>query len=646
MRIRVQIVSVLAGAMMLSAPALASAPPWLDALAKISTPEYGLEISAVCLLEENRTVVAENGEAKDYHRVAYKILTRSGRDLAWVRISYDNETKINDLKAWNLKAGGIVHEVSQKDGLETQLVGGSGTLFEDTKSLLLLIPQVEVGSVVAYEYERRHRVNVLQDFWILQSRHPVLRSRIELQLPASWEFQYRFLRRESSPPREVPRNDWVWELTNLPAIPKEEGMPPLPNVSALLVVTYFPSGDARGTRGVHLGNWDDFAVWTSQLLESRFTPSAEISDTAQKLKTPQAVGEYVQKNIRYVAIEIGIGGYQPHRAEDTFRDKHGDCKDKVTLFRSLMKALNRDVYPVVINADRGGLITEFPSPLYFNHMIAAIPVADKEVSGSAIIRHPDLGSVLLFDPTDEHTPFGQLPSALQGTQAVLVRGDKAFIIDTPVSNVADNRILRVGNFKIAPAGQLSGDMLESYWGELSVRETTWLVGQTRDEWARGASRLLSRELPGNQIRNFSVSGLEKGPLQEKYLVEADNFAQVSGNLLLFRPFVYSGPGSLPAPEETRTYPYQFTHLRSQRSNFNFQLPDGYIPESVPASQELDLPFADYKVEVTMEGNTLHYVSVYEIKKLQVQPTDFEELRRFYDLVSRTSNAVIILKRAQ
>src|SRR5262249_53958890 len=151
---------------------------------------------------------------------------------------------------------------------------------------------------------------------------------------------------------------------------------------------------------------------------------------------------------------------------------------------------------------RGGLVREFPSPLYFNHMIAAVPIGENEMSGSAVIRHPELGSLVLFDPTDERTPFGRLPTALQGTQAVVIRGSRGFVIDTPVSNTADNRVLRVGTFKIAIDGKLSGEMSQSYWGSLSVAETNRLLEETRDEWARGASRVLSRELPGNQIRTF------------------------------------------------------------------------------------------------------------------------------------------------
>jgi hypothetical protein len=54
-------------------------------------------------------------------------------------------------------------------------------------------------------------------------------------------------------------------------------------------------------------------------------------------------------------------------------------------------------------------------PPSFNHMIAAVPIAVNEMSGSAVLHHPELGSLLLFDPTDERTPFGRLPTDLQGT---------------------------------------------------------------------------------------------------------------------------------------------------------------------------------------------------------------------------------------
>jgi hypothetical protein len=44
----------------------------------------------------------------------------------------------------------------------------------------------------------------------------------------------------------------------------------------------------------------------------------------------QAIAKFVQTEIRYAAIELGIGGHQPHLAADIFSHRYGDCKDKTT----------------------------------------------------------------------------------------------------------------------------------------------------------------------------------------------------------------------------------------------------------------------------------------------------------------------------
>jgi hypothetical protein len=305
-------------------PAAAGAPDWVLALRQVPLPAHSPGTNAVCLLHTGRTIVAESGEIKSQYRMAYRILTREGTNLAWHRSAFDSETKISNLKAWNIKSDGALHEAGTKDAVETQFSAGSGVLFEDTKILLLLIPQVEVGSIIAFEYERRHRPYVLQDIWYFQESYPVVRSRFELELPKGWEYTHRILNHAAFEPQAA-GNVWVWELTNLPAIPEEEGMPPGASVAATLGVSYFPSGDAASKiRGRPFATWDDVARWASELMETRLSPSAPMAETARQLTTPQAVGEFVQKQVRYVAVEIGIGGYQPHYAHEIFANRYGD----------------------------------------------------------------------------------------------------------------------------------------------------------------------------------------------------------------------------------------------------------------------------------------------------------------------------------
>ena len=620
-------------------------PGWVKALRGTQVPEFDPETAAVCLLVAGRTEVKKSGEIKSYHRVAYKILTREGVALAWLRLSYDAKTKVFNLKAWNLKSKKVVHETKAKDAVETQLGGSGGVLYQDVKSLLLFIPQVEVGSIIAYEYERRHRPSILQDLWTFQLQYPVLRSRFQLQLPDNWEFHHQILQIAEFPPRSIRKNEWVWELANLPPIPEEEGMPPVVNLSAQLLVSYFPSGGPRKGRGKTLSDWDDFARWTNHLMATRFTPSAEITETARRLETTMALAEFVQRDIRYVAIEIGIGGYQPHFAGETFSNRYGDCKDKVTLLRSLMKALDREIYPVLIHTGRRALVPDFPSPLYFNHMIAAIPVSEEEQETPAMLQHPELGRLLLFDPTNPDTPFGQLPSSVQGTTAMLIRGDTGILIETPVSAAAHNRLLQTGNFQLSADGMLTGQLSELYWGELAARETRWLEGQTHTQWIRGAERAISRGLPGAQVKKFSVSQLDQdNHVREEYVIEVPHFAETAGDRLMFRPGLLAGQDSPFFPKQTRKFAYRFSHTSVRSSVFSLRLPEGYMVEHLPASQEKDFPFGRYRLQFTVEGNVLKYVSLYEVKGLIAAVDEMPDLREFSEFVKRGVGSVVLLKR--
>ena len=47
------------------------------------------------------------------------------------------------------------------------------------------------------------------------------------------------------------------------------------------------------------------------------------------------------------------------------------------------------------------------------------------------MRHPSLGRLLIFDPTDDNTPVGDLPDHEQGSFALLVAGDDGALLRMP-----------------------------------------------------------------------------------------------------------------------------------------------------------------------------------------------------------------------
>ena len=111
-------------------------------------------------------------------------------------------------------------------------------------------------------------------------------------------------------------------------------------------------------------------VWYAALAQGRRVSSLEIKQQVAALTatatTPAAKMDRsrqvrVQQDIRYVAIELGVGGVQPHAAVDTFRHRYGDCKDKVTLMGTMLSEIGIDSYYVIINSERGSVIADAPA---------------------------------------------------------------------------------------------------------------------------------------------------------------------------------------------------------------------------------------------------------------------------------------------
>ena len=120
-------------------------------------------------------------------------------------------------------------------------------------------------------------------------------------------------------------------------------------------------------------DWVGLARWHSELTETQAEPdeairakaSALIADAETTLAKIRAVAQFVQ-GINYVSVQMGIsrgGGYRPHAAPEILRRLYGDCKDKTTLMRSLLRAANIGSHAVaVFSGDRDYVRPEWASP--------------------------------------------------------------------------------------------------------------------------------------------------------------------------------------------------------------------------------------------------------------------------------------------
>ena len=333
-------------------------------------------------------------------REAYKILRPNGRDHGTVRVPFDAQTKINGLHGWCIPAQGKDYEVKEKDAIESRLTKAGFILASDTKVKVLAIPAPDPGNIIGYEYETEEHPVFLQSIWNFQAYDPVRESHYSLQLPAGWEYKASWVNHPEVKPTQTGSNAWQWAVTDIKEIRHEAFMPPLDGVAGRMVLSFFTSEKIVLNSNV---DWDAMGRWYSNLIGERIDPSPEVKQRVAALTTSkatpvqkmQAIAAFVQEDIRYVAIELGIGGYQPHPASEVFAHRYGDCKDKATLVRSMLHEIGIDTYHVVIYTERGAVTPHTPAHHGFNHAILAVKLPDG-----------------LTDPvTDRHPPASQTGAA-------------------------------------------------------------------------------------------------------------------------------------------------------------------------------------------------------------------------------------------
>ena len=632
------------------------APQWMHAAALAPLPAHDEKTNTVLLYEERAVNVQSLDKIKTRVRVVYKILRPSGRDYGVAAVSFNAHRKINGLRGWCIPTQGKDYEVKDKEAIEVSLPKVVGSeLISDVKDKLLQIPAPDPGNVVGYEYEEDEQPMVLQDVWMFQREIPGRELHYSLQVPAGWEYKASWINYSETKPTQGGNNQWEWSVSDVKAIRKEAEMPPIEGIAGQMIVSFFPPGGAAANG---FGSWLEMGNWYRNLTNGRRDASPEIKQQVTTLtasaSTPldkmRALARFVQHDIRYVAIELGIGGFQPHAAPEVFSHRYGDCKDKATLLSAMLSQIGVESFYVVINSERGSVTPETPANYgSFDHAVIAIklPANVSDPSLIATVQHPRLGRILYFDPTNELTPFGEIGGYLQANYGLLVTSDGGELVELPRQPSAMNSIQRTGKLTLDPAGTLKGEVSEIRVGDRAWSERARLRTVTKSaDQIKPIEDLLAGSLSLFTIRKATVENLNQTdqPFGFQYTFEAQNYAKNAGGLLLVRPRVLGVKSSgILETKEPRQFAIEFEGPSRDTDSFEITIPEGYVVDDVPPAINAEYSFASYHAKTEISGNVIHYSRTLEVKELSVPVTHADDLKRFYRIVAGDERNTVVLK---
>ena len=645
-------------ALMWAHPASAndSAPDWMRAAAQQKLPDFDKDTNAVIVLDETQTTVHDNGEIYTLHRMAIKLLRpEAKREYGWAGVTFDKDQKISYLKGWTIEANGHEIAVGDKDAIEHGYL--SDIEYSDVRERSLQLPEASPGNIVGFEYLVRERPYVFEDEWYFQDPSPVMTARFELDLPSGWEFTTSWFNYPEQQPQTSGSSHHVWEVKNLPGIEHEPGMPNWRAVAGWAGVKYFPRDPKM--RAKSSGSWQDVGLWYDGLTQDTRASSpaiqqkvaeltAGISDPLQKI---QILGKYVQENVHYFAVEVGIGGWQPHPATEVFARKHGDCKDKATLLSAMLHEAGIESYYLAVDHRRGFIHPAYPS-IYMDHMILAISLPDSISSSSlySTVQDPKFGRLLIFDPTSEHTPVGYLPWQLQSNYGLLMAPDGGHLISLPLLPASTNRLLRTAKFNLTAAGDLSGEVNELEWGGPAQQEREEFLDREPSKRSEVFDHFLANFLNNFQLTGASIGNLDKDDqsLTLNYKFVSPGYANAAGDLLFIRPRVVGDKGTgtlrLFTEHKPRQYPIQFEEATRQDDVFDITVPAGYVVDGLPQPVQAQCEYATYKSETKFSDGMLHYKRTFEIKDVMVPKEKLSEVRDFLQQVAVDQQSAAVLRR--
>jgi hypothetical protein len=629
-----------------------SVPDWVHAAAAQKIPAYPPDTNAVVLLDDTTYTVAPDGTAVERMRRVLKILRPQGREKGFVSVGFNKDSSIISMHVWSIGPDGHEYVVPDKEIVEFGDPAG-GVLYNDVRYKVARPPGRDPGGVIAYEYEKHLHPYASETTWYFQGEAPHLNQVFTLELPAGFTYTTVWAHHTATKEADLESRRWRWEMKDTPGINFEEVLhsPSESSMAGRMTIRYAPAGSSASAQD----GWRSVGEWYEKLSRDRLTPTPEITAKALELAAgksdfydkTEAIAEFVQKQIRYFVIEMGVGGYQPHFAGDIFHNHYGDCKDKATLLSSMLSTVGVHAALMLVDSDRGYIDPTAPS-IAADHMIAAIEIPKGYDSPKlhSVVTAKTGRRYLIFDPTwEERAPFGQLEHDLQGSYGVLLEGSNSQIIDLPLLDPTVNTIRRTAKLQLGADGTLKGSVSDKRFGDLSTRRRTLYAHGDAKQQSEYLDHVLEQDFTTFKVSDVKVENAEalNKDLITTFTIDVDRYARTTGPLLMVRPRVL-GDEAPRIDHKPRTVPIDLTQTMQANDEYDIELPAGYVVDELPDPVKLDLGFAAYESSSHVKGNVLHYSRTYTVREVTLPAEKYPDLQKLSGVIATDEQSRAILKK--
>ncbi|GAB2797560.1 hypothetical protein GCM10027275_48810 [Rhabdobacter roseus] len=168
-----------------------------------------------------------------------------------------------------------------------------------------------------------------------------------------------------------PTTIYEWDLKNIKSTPYEDYTPSWATQYPFVQVSEYGSWQEVVDWGLHFYQY----AALSGALKAKTEAWKKQANGSRLAYIEQAV-HFVQDEIRYLGLETGENSHRPHRPDEVFAQRYGDCKDKALLLCAFLRANDIACDPVLVDTYKKARLQDYlPAPTNFNHVVVRMELA-------------------------------------------------------------------------------------------------------------------------------------------------------------------------------------------------------------------------------------------------------------------------------
>ncbi|MDM1062886.1 DUF3857 domain-containing protein [Empedobacter falsenii] len=594
---------------------------------------------AVVRKNEEKIELLKVDELKYTEDVVVTVLSKAGDNYVGAQANYDANTKIDLFEATLYDANGKeIKKFKTKDFGDQSYVTG-GQMYTDDRIKYLNYTPTTYPYTIHYKIVTTNKNTLWIPRW-----SPIRAANLSIE-----KSSYQFVNKTSSTIRlkednfkgfDIAKtgdnNNLSYSLNNVLAFNEEDQMVGSQKIfpRAILASNQINIDGVKG----NFDNWNDYGKWTfDNLIRSKldFTPAQKsvfqnmVKDAKSDEEKVQILYKHLQNKVRYIGVQLGIGGLSPFPNSYVESKSYGDCKALSNYMIGMLDAVNIKSYHTILFAGNPIDIDEQMMYQQGNHMIVYVPLNGKDI---------------WLEATSQTAPYNYLGD-FAGNRKVLIVDEKGGkIIPSQQFKTEDNQLFVNGNATLLADGTLNFNFSETSKGLIYENFARFNQLSEKDLDVRLKNRFSYLQGISFKKKEFN-NDWKNAVFTSNFEFSAPNYAKIQGNNIILNIIPVNKEETSVKKMKDRKFDFNIETGYVDEVFYTLTLPSGYkLPQKFEAIT-VKSAFGEYQLEINpKENNTFEIKRIYKQFSGTFSKEKYDEYVEFRRQISGYDNTKLLLEK--